>query len=328
MERCWASSWGLGALGGVIGPTLTGWVFDRMASYDLIWLIFSGLCILSLVPLLFMAPATERKRCGSMKRIFYGWYIVGARLRCCNSSSPRCSCRPSAPTFAALRRRPRLVPKPNSRAPLPCTKVEAAILGPLLGWIIDRFGPQWVIRVGVVICGTGFILLSSSSIRYRFYAAFIVTALGRQPCAASFRSTWQAILWFDSTVDGALSALQIGMVLGGLALPLVAWPIAVWGWRVTAFTSGIHNPSRSACRFPSSSGRRPEDMGEVIRRHQGPSCPFDARPRGGKTAEKPPRDFHRARGAAHRSILAAVTRPRPLRCSWSIARQTRMPSPT
>ena len=38
--------------------------------------------------------------------------------------------------------------------------MEAAVLGPMLGWIIDRFGPQNMIRVGIVIFGLGFMLLS------------------------------------------------------------------------------------------------------------------------------------------------------------------------
>jgi len=34
---------GAGSIGGIIGPTLAGWVFDTFGSYRLIWLIFCGL---------------------------------------------------------------------------------------------------------------------------------------------------------------------------------------------------------------------------------------------------------------------------------------------
>ncbi|MBA7624214.1 L-lactate transporter [subsurface metagenome] len=34
---------GCSAIGGIIGPTLAGWVFDTLGSYHLIWLVFSGL---------------------------------------------------------------------------------------------------------------------------------------------------------------------------------------------------------------------------------------------------------------------------------------------
>jgi MFS family permease len=51
---------GLGSLGGVIGPTLAGWIFDTTRSYDIMWLIFFGLCLLSIGLILTMKPAGER----------------------------------------------------------------------------------------------------------------------------------------------------------------------------------------------------------------------------------------------------------------------------
>jgi sugar phosphate permease len=57
--------------------------------------------------------------------------------------------------------------------------------------------------------------------------------------------------------------MQIGMAFGGLALPVVAWALAAWGWRATAFASGI---TIIAFCLPLSFviRRRPEDMGEVM----------------------------------------------------------------
>jgi len=37
---------GAGSLGGIIGPTLAGWVFDTLRSYHFIWLVYCGICIL------------------------------------------------------------------------------------------------------------------------------------------------------------------------------------------------------------------------------------------------------------------------------------------
>src|SRR5215210_8736427 len=37
---------------------------------------------------------------------------------------------------------------------------ETAVLGPVLGWMVDRFGAQGIIRTGIVIFGLGFMLLS------------------------------------------------------------------------------------------------------------------------------------------------------------------------
>ena len=43
---------GVGAIGGMTGPTLTGWVFDTMGSYSVIWLVYSGLIGLTTVLIL------------------------------------------------------------------------------------------------------------------------------------------------------------------------------------------------------------------------------------------------------------------------------------
>ena len=43
---------GSGAIGGIIGPTLAGWVFDVYGSYHFIWLLFFGLCCLATVSIL------------------------------------------------------------------------------------------------------------------------------------------------------------------------------------------------------------------------------------------------------------------------------------
>src|SRR5688572_27162863 len=55
---------------------------------------------------------------------------------------------------------------------------EVAILGPALGWAVDRFGPQGIVRVGIVLFGIGFMLLGSIETIFGFYAAFVVVALG------------------------------------------------------------------------------------------------------------------------------------------------------
>jgi len=39
---------GFASLGGILGPTLAGWVFDTQRSYDLIWIVFCGVSALSI----------------------------------------------------------------------------------------------------------------------------------------------------------------------------------------------------------------------------------------------------------------------------------------
>jgi MFS family permease len=116
--------------------------------------------------------------------------------------------------------------------------MEAAILGPLLGWIIDRFGPQGMIRAGVVIFGLGFMGLSTINTLFGFYVAIITIALGASLCGY-FPLNVAVIRWFERHRAKALSCLTLGLALGGTFVPAVAWSMQTFGWRSTAFGSGI-----------------------------------------------------------------------------------------
>jgi sugar phosphate permease len=195
-----------------------------------------------------------------MKRVFYGWYMVGAG--CAMQFVQSALFLQSFGAYFAVLRDDRGWSKTELSGAAALHQVEAAILGPLLGWFIDRFGAQWVIRTGIVMFGTGFILLSYVDSLLAFYGAFIVTALGGSLCGF-FPLNVSLIHWFQRRLARALSSVQIGFALGGLALPAVAWSLVTWGWRVTAFSSGI---IIIAVSLPLSfvMRRRPEDIGEVM----------------------------------------------------------------
>ena len=141
-------------------------------------------------------------------------------------------------------------------------QMEAAILGPLLGWVMDRFGPQGVIRVGVFLFGGGFMLLSQVETLVGFYAAFIVVALGSSLCGF-FPLNVALINWFERKRARALSAMSLGLALGGIFVPVVGWSLVTYGWRATAFGSGV---LAILAGFPLALiiRRRPEDYGETV----------------------------------------------------------------
>ncbi len=140
--------------------------------------------------------------------------------------------------------------------------MEAAILGPLLGWIIDRFGPQGMIRIGVVLFGLGFCLLSTINTLPGFYAAIIVIAFGASLCGY-FPLNVSVIRWFERYRARALSFITLGLALGGVFVPVVAWSMQTFGWRATALGSGLLILSVG---WPLASVFRgkPEDHGEIV----------------------------------------------------------------
>jgi sugar phosphate permease len=139
---------------------------------------------------------------------------------------------------------------------------EAAILGPVLGWAVDRFGSQAIVRVGIVTFGIGFMLLSRIDTLLGFYAAFVVIALGSSMFSNSIVGV-AIIHWFEKRRARALSALQFGSAVGGLFVFLVAASIQAYGWRATAFGSGVLAIliGWPLVRMIRS---RPEDHGETV----------------------------------------------------------------
>jgi MFS family permease len=115
---------------------------------------------------------------------------------------------------------------------------EVAVLGPVLGWAVDRWGPQGIVRAGILLFGLGFILLSQIETLLHFYAAFVVIALGSSMFSNSIVGV-AIIHWFEKRRARALSALQFGSAIGGLFVFLVAASIQAFGWRATAVGSGV-----------------------------------------------------------------------------------------
>jgi MFS family permease len=140
--------------------------------------------------------------------------------------------------------------------------MEAAILGPILGWVMDRFGPKWMIRVGVVIFALGFFIMSMINTLTGFYVAIIVIAFGASLCGY-FPLNVAVIRWFEKKRARALSMLTLGLAVGGVFVPAVAWTMQTYGWRATAIGSGVL-VLIAGLPLASLFINKPEDMGEVV----------------------------------------------------------------
>lgn len=117
-------------------------------------------------------------------------------------------------------------------------RVESGLLGPLQGWMLDRFGPRNVMRVGMLIFGIGLMLFSQVNSLTMFYLVFLLIAVGGS--LGGFMSlTTTLVNWFVRKRATAMGIAQMGMSVGGLLVPLVAISLTDFGWRTTAFYSGI-----------------------------------------------------------------------------------------
>ena len=115
-----------------------------------------------------------------------------------------------------------------------------AFYAPILGILIDRFGPRIVIAIGAVVFGAGFCsfwFLSNSL--WQFYGLYLLTAFG----GASLTSLPFATLisrWFTQQRGLALGLMGTGVFLGGMYVPpLVTHIITIADWRWAYVTLGV-----------------------------------------------------------------------------------------
>ena len=101
--------------------------------------------------------------------------------------------------------------------------MEAAVIGPLLGWMMDRFGPQSIVRWGIVLFSLGLLLLSQVGSVSTFYVSAVLMAIGAS-LAGYFPLSVTLVQWFERYRARALSFMSLGLAMGGLAVPALAWP--------------------------------------------------------------------------------------------------------
>ncbi len=170
------------------------------------------------------------------KKIFYGWYMVGAAVGLQFLQAGLIT--QAFGAYLAVLADEQGWSKTALSGAAALQQMEVALLGPVLGWAIDRFGPKVFVRAGVVVFGVGLCLLSQVQTLPQFYGAFIVIALGSSLCGF-FPLNVALIHWFERKRARALSAMSIGLAFGGITVPLVASSLTTFGWRPTALASGI-----------------------------------------------------------------------------------------
>lgn len=193
-------------------------------------------------------------------KIFYGWKMVGAA--CAIQFLLGALLLQSFGLYIAVLSEEMGWSKTTLSGAAALQSAESAIIGPLLGWLMDRLGPQSIIRWGIVIFSAGLLLLSQVNSVASFYFSAALMAVGAS-LAGYFPLSVAIVHWFEKQRARALSIMSMGLALGGLVVPVMAWSMQQWGWRNTALATGILSlvvglPMARVIR------RRPEDHGEYV----------------------------------------------------------------
>lgn len=116
--------------------------------------------------------------------------------------------------------------------------VEMSFLAPVVGLLIDRFGPRKMILMGVVAMGGGMVMMSSVHSIGMFYIAFLVTSLGS---TAGFGIAQYAAVanWFVRRRALAMGVLSAGYGVCGTLAPVMVLLIRRFGWRPSLLMIGV-----------------------------------------------------------------------------------------
>ena len=119
-------------------------------------------------------------------------------------------------------------------------RLEGGFLGPIEGFLIDKYGPRKMMFIGIPLMGFGFILLATVDSLLGLYLVYILTITLGSSLGTFAPATAAVANWFLRKRSRAIGFVMSGVALGGaLLLPVLGWWIETYGWRSAAIASGV-----------------------------------------------------------------------------------------
>ena len=142
------------------------------------------------------------------------------------------------------------------------TRVESGLLGPVQGWMADRYGPRLIISIGLLMHGVGLLCLTMVETLPVYYLSVIIISVGIS--LGGYQTLMVSIVnWFQRHRTKAIALTQLGHSLGGLSVPVLAYGLEQFGWRVIAAASGF-TVIFLGIPLVQHIRHRPEEKGEVV----------------------------------------------------------------
>jgi len=178
-------------------------------------------------------PTDPKSRTG---RVFYGWWVsLAGAMNMIVSSGP---------TFQAASTLFRAIEDEFGWSRAVVTGVASfgrfggALLGPLEGWLTDKFGTGKMVLAGFTIGGAGLIFYSQLQGPVQYYAAYFIISLGFS--IGGFVPSMAAVnAWMPHRRATAMAIVIGGSSLGGVFVPAIVWGINNHGWRETTVVIGL-----------------------------------------------------------------------------------------
>jgi sugar phosphate permease len=176
---------------------------------------------------------------GSVKgRIFYGWWIVilGSLISAVGTGILFYG----FTVFFLPLKRDFAVSSAAISLLYGAARLRGGIEGPIVGHLIDKFGPRTMIFAGASMTGVGLILLAMTRSFWSFFFIYIfIVSLGYN--AGFFHPISTAVNnWFIRHRGVAFSCISASANFGAMLIaPLLSYIILNFGWRAGAVTAGL-----------------------------------------------------------------------------------------
>lgn len=109
--------------------------------------------------------------------------------------------------------------------------IALALALPIVGWLVDRFGPRWPAVFGALSLAAGFVALGTAVRDVPTYVAVMAATGFFAACSAPVAYTRAVNAVFDRSRGLALGFTQVGIGAAAMIVPpVLAWVVAERGW--------------------------------------------------------------------------------------------------
>ncbi len=118
-------------------------------------------------------------------------------------------------------------------------RFEGGIEAPLTGWLVDRFGPRWVIFTGMAVAAFGVLIMYFVNTLWAYYLVWgFLIGIGIN-LSMTIAMDKTVTNWFISK-RGLAHGIKFALigVVGVIVLPIITWQVDEVGWRLTCVTWG------------------------------------------------------------------------------------------
>ncbi|HJX12608.1 MAG TPA: MFS transporter [Dehalococcoidales bacterium] len=119
-------------------------------------------------------------------------------------------------------------------------KLEGGITGPLTGWLVDKFGPKWVIFYSVLFIGVGLVLVNYIQSLWAYYVVWGVIISSGVNMGLTLPVDKTLTDWFVRKRGLAVGIKFAFISIGGVVVvPIITWLTRDYGWRLACVIWGL-----------------------------------------------------------------------------------------